>query len=558
MKTNFQLKIKFKMRYTISLLMLLCLFSIHQKTKGNKAFFQHNFPKNSIDTIIPDTSNRSSKDTIIDTSKYKMNSEKIQEVLSTLNQAMDIALIHGKDTSILAQKDTITRMEILKRFIQQDSLGSLYDTIREPVQNLLWHSEHPPLDSSIAFLKSFFKQDTIIQQLKDTTKFTQIDSIHSIVQDLIKSTSKDSTKITLLNSKNDSIALWLRSKTQSNKSKRLVLFDERDVPAGLWIKPRPQQSMILELDKNTLIEKTETQESIIQNLPTPDIPIKLKKYQHIDMVFPQWNIGGLATLDFNQGYYSNWVQGGENNLSALMNIDFNIDYKKGKTIWDNDFEYKAGMIQSGKTEGARKNEDILEINSKYGTNASKDWYYSALINFKTQFFKGYEYPNDSVAVSGFLAPAYTVFSIGMDYKPSDKLTILASPISSKITMMRDTAKFKETKYGLKENQSIKKEIGAYVKSIFNIQLHKNIHLQNKINLFTNYLENPENVDIDWEISLDMKITEYIQTSITSHIKYDDDVEIPVYEQVDGKKKQVGITKKIQFKEVLSVGLSYKF
>jgi hypothetical protein len=559
MKTYFQLKITYKMKPVISFLVLFCLLSGYQKTHGNVSPLPHNnITYQSADTIR-DTSRITQRDTIVDSTFLKgKNKEEIRVILNTLNQVFGIESFSQKDTIPLSKIDTATRLSILKKFIQQDSVNNLYDTIRPPLKNLLWHSEHPPLDSSIAFLQKYFQQDTIIKQIKDTAKFRIIDSLYSITQKLIQTTRKDSIEIILVNSKNDSVSLWLKTTDQKEKSKRLVLYDEREVPAGVWIEPHQERTMKIELDKNTLIEKTEPQKNIIQDLPTEEVPIRLKKYKHIDMVFPQWDIGGIGTLDFNQGYYSNWVAGGENNLNALLDIDFNIDYKKGKTIWDNDFEYKAGMMQSGKTEGIRKNEDILEINSKYGTNANKDWYYSALINFKTQLFKGYEYPNDSVAVSGFLAPAYTVFSIGMDYKPSDKLTILASPISSKITMMRRTDKFKETKYGLNENQSIKKEIGAYVKSIFNIQLHKNIHMQNKINLFTNYLNNPENVDIDWEISFDMKITEYIQTSFSSHIKYDDDVEIPVYEKVDGEKTQVGVTKKIQFKEVLSVGLSYRF
>ena len=170
------------------------------------------------------------------------------------------------------------------------------------------------------------------------------------------------------------------------------------------------------------------------------------------MIFPQWDLDGLVNLKFNQSHLSNWVQGGEDHLSSLLEATYSINYKKGKTIWDSNIEYKFGLIQSGDKEGIRKQEDMLEINSKYGSNANKDWYYSALVNFKTQFFKGYDYPNDSITVSGFLAPAYTVFSLGMDYKPSDKLTIMASPISSKITMMRNTNKFKETKFGLEEGQ----------------------------------------------------------------------------------------------------------
>ena len=89
-------------------------------------------------------------------------------------------------------------------------------------------------------------------------------------------------------------------------------------------------------------------------------------------------------------------------------------------------------------------------------------------------------------------------------------------------------------------------------------MNEDIHIQNKINLFTNYLKKPQNIDVDWEVTVDMKITEYINTTLNTHLIYDHDVEIPVYEKVEGEKQQVGVTKKIQFKEMLNVGLIYKF
>jgi hypothetical protein len=146
----------------------------------------------------------------------------------------------------------------------------------------------------------------------------------------------------------------------------------------------------------------------------------------------------------------------------------------------------------------------------------------------------------------------------MDYKPTDNFTLLLSPISSKFTMMRDTSKFNQTKYGIPAGKKTRKELGAYVKSIYSFDLNKDIHVQNKINLFTNYLNDPQNVDIDWELTVKMKVTELINTTISTHMIYDHDVDFPVYDMVDGEEVQVGTTKKLQFKELLSVGVSFRF
>jgi len=461
------------------------------------------------------------------------------------------------DTSLIRQTDTTDNLTFIQNLLQQDTLHILNDTLYAPLKNILWYYQHPPLDSSVAFVKNYLLKDSVKRKIQDSTLRVITDSLNNGIKHLIKKTQKAPTLINLINTKNDTIKLTLARVPQTSR-KRLVLYDERDIPAGIWIETIDQRAVSFELDENTLIHMLKTQDNIIKNIPNIRFPTELKDYQELHMIFPEWDIGGMAKLNFNQAYLSNWIQGGESNLNSLLNIKFNIDYKKGKTIWNNDIEYKYGLIQSGKLNKLLKNEDRLEINSKYGTNAANDWYYSALINFKTQFFKGYDYPNDSVAVSGFLAPAYTVFSLGMDYKPSDKLTILISPISSKFTFMRDTASFMESKFGLNKNQSLKKELGAYVKSIFTFDLRKNIHIQNKINLFTNYIKEPQNIDIDWEVTVDMNITDYINTTISTHLIYDNDVDIPVYKRVDGEKKQVGVTRKIQFKEMLSVGISYKF
>ncbi|MFP4664600.1 MAG: DUF3078 domain-containing protein [Bacteroidales bacterium] len=274
-------------------------------------------------------------------------------------------------------------------------------------------------------------------------------------------------------------------------------------------------------------------------------------------VLDYWTIGGIGNLNVNQGYLSNWAEGGESSINATWRLDIDAEYKRENAAWESSASWKYGVLQSGERQ-LRKNEDKFEFTSKFGYNASERWYYSALMNLKSQLFNGYNYPNDSVPVSAFLAPANFVASIGMDYKPNSDFNILLSPLSMKLTVVYDTVNIDQTKYGLDEDQWFKGEIGGYVRARWKTDLHKNISMKNEIELFSSYLNNPENIDVDWQMALVFKATEFITTTISTHLIYDDDIEIPEYEMVDGEVQQVGVTRAIQFKEMLSIGLSYKF
>ena len=120
-----------------------------------------------------------------------------------------------------------------------------------------------------------------------------------------------------------------------------------------------------------------------------------------------------------------------------------------------------------------------------------------------------------------MSPAHIVFSLGMDYKPSNKLTILISPVTSKFTVVADTT-YDEARFGVGKNEKYRSEIGAYVKAISKIKIRENIMLENKINFFTNYVDNPQNIDVDWEANLAVKLTDYIQMTINAHFIHDDD------------------------------------
>lgn len=276
-----------------------------------------------------------------------------------------------------------------------------------------------------------------------------------------------------------------------------------------------------------------------------------------------WSIGGNGLLHFSQGYQSYWVEGGENSIATLSGLGLFANYKKKLVTWDNLINFKYGQLKTGDND-FRKNEDKLEVNTKFGHVAFKNFYYSFLAELKTQLFKGYEYTSDttSIVVSNFMTPGYVLVAVGIDYKPTKKLSVLLSPLTSKTTFVLDTVNVDPEKFGLEEEKLTKKEVGAYFKAFHQIDITKNIQLVNKLDLFSNYLLNPERIDVNWEVNLVLKINKYISTNITTHLIYDDDIDIPVYNDDNSPKLNENgdqiTTKHVQFKEVLSVGFSYKF
>jgi len=467
----------------------------------------------------------------------------------------DTVRVTLRDTIILTKRDTITRymldvytpkpqskmdsaISYIQQHVVQDTTTMVQDTTRKMFQRFLHYAKSHPVDSTLDYMEGYLPGDTAIRFINDTSQQAVNDSLNHYLDYIWQKTNRDSIELTIYNKSRDSINIWL---TKSPKdSTRFLLYDDKNYPAGVWVYPHNKESLGLSFVEDVRIEEVTAQQTLHEYLPITLDEIGLQKQEEINMVFPQWDIDGVGKAHFNQGYLSNWARGGESSLSTLWTLRYSADYKKGKTIWDNDLEYKIGLLKSG-DKSLRKNEDKLEINSKFGSNAIKNWYYSTLLNFQTQFFTGYNYPDTDTPISGFLAPSYLVFSVGMDYKPSKKLTLLLSPISSKFTMMRDTARFDQTNFGIPQNQKSKKELGAYVKSIFTIDFTEKINLENKVNLFINYLGERETLDVDYEMTLNMQVNRLINTTINAHLVYDRDV-----------------SKKIQFKENLSVGMQYKF
>lgn len=169
---------------------------------------------------------------------------------------------------------------------------------------------------------------------------------------------------------------------------------------------------------------------------------------------------------------------------------------------------------------------------------------------------GYNYPNTDEYISKFLAPGYLLGAIGMDYKPSDIFTAFISPITGKVTIVNDTTLANKGAFGVEPGEKTRSEFGGYARFFITYEVMKNVTLQSKLDLFSNYLDKPQNIDVNWETLISMKINKYISATIMTHLIYDADVDIVIKEATANDPAVVG--PRVQFKEVLGVGFSYKF
>ena len=269
-----------------------------------------------------------------------------------------------------------------------------------------------------------------------------------------------------------------------------------------------------------------------------------------------WHNSGVFSLNMAQSSFTNWAAGGQNSvaISGLINLEAN--YKEGKSAWDNALTLGYGkMRQKGNELGWVKTDDRIDLQSKYGQQASEKWFYSALMSFKTQMDAGYNYPNTVDEISNLFAPAYLLFSLGMDYKPNPQFSMFLSPLTTKLTFVNDDALSAMGAFGVDPGKKFRAELGAYANIAYKKdEIMKNVNFLTKLDLFSNYLHKPQNIDVSWETLLVLKVNEYISATVSTLLLYDDDVLIKIGEE--GGVSVMG--KRVQFKEVIGVGFTYKF
>lgn len=299
----------------------------------------------------------------------------------------------------------------------------------------------------------------------------------------------------------------------------------------------------LKIGRNGYLKRRSAREGISLLLRDQSVETQ-PSLEKIKVTAGPWTFEGTENILFSQGYVDNWVKGGESNISLGSDLRLIANYKKGKHGWDNYIIHKVGII-STESEKGKVNTDLVELNTKYGHKASEKWYYSFLYNFKTQLFYGYDKDKEE-PVSGFLAPAYMSFAIGMDYKPNSKFTLLLSPITSRLTLVADTVKFDQTKFGVPRGKSTHIVNGISVVNNFTYEVSKEVKLSSRLDAFYQYLgkvraNEDRQVQVDWEVIADLRINRFLSTRILGHLRY-----------------FTNESEKVQIRENFNITFSYNF
>jgi hypothetical protein len=271
-----------------------------------------------------------------------------------------------------------------------------------------------------------------------------------------------------------------------------------------------------------------------------------------DTIPQTWKTGGLYNLNFNQAALSNWAAGGDkSSLSLSTLLSLYAFYKDGRRSWDNTLDLAYGLVQSTSL-GTRKSDDRIDMVSKYGYDVGKRWYLSGLFNFKSQFAKGYAYEDTAKRLtSNFLAPAYVLLSLGMDYKPKDNFSLFLSPLTARWVIVTNDSLSNNGAFGVDSGKHVKFQLGAFASINYAVNLSKTAVYKTRLDLFTDYLHNAGNVAVYWNNMLAAKVTKFISMNLTVNLIYDNDIKSIKDDGTQGGPK-------VQLQEVMGIGLAYTF
>lgn len=266
----------------------------------------------------------------------------------------------------------------------------------------------------------------------------------------------------------------------------------------------------------------------------------------------KWKKSGTILFLANQSSFSNWSSGGQSSVSGTLKFNYNLNYYENGWAWDTKIQSAFGLNKIGGSDFLRKTDDKIEINSvigkKFNNNFIGKWSYSSFFNFQTQFAKGYNFGKDTngninrTEKSRFFSPATSLLGVGLYWKRDQDFWINFAPMTAKLILVnrfftRDLSE-SQTYFGIKKNGNSRFELGASFRSFFKKEIYENIVLQNSLSLYSDYLDNPQNVDFDYTLNIAMQVNKFLSTNIIVQFVYDDN-EI----------------KRLQIREVFGLGLN---
>lgn len=271
-----------------------------------------------------------------------------------------------------------------------------------------------------------------------------------------------------------------------------------------------------------------------------------------DTIKNGWHSSGKVVLLFNQASFSNWTAGGENSFSGNLGLDYKISYKKDDFTWDNRIIAAYGLQQTQNASFEKKTDDQLEINSLFAKKTNSNWYYSFVINFRTQFTPGYFYSQDANGAeqreenTSFMSPGYLLFGPGMFWKKHENFKLNFAPVTCRFTFVDDyytsvPGYVDGSYFGVDANKSMLFEFGFNASAYYKFTIMENVTAENLLSLYSNYLKDPQNVDLYYTLNLVMKINKVLSANFNFQTIYDNDAFAG-----------------FQIKEIFGLGVNYTF
>lgn len=294
---------------------------------------------------------------------------------------------------------------------------------------------------------------------------------------------------------------------------------------------------------------------------------KLKRFR----VPSFWEKINKITVNLNEVAFVNWNAGGNNSISAIGDARFARNYKFSYVQWDNELQIRYGL-NAQEDQKLRKSDDVIRLSSTFGyrKDTITNWYYSAKANFNTQFSRGFKYPDRETPISTFMSPGYSFLGAGTSYiSKNQKFNLYISPFTQKATFVLDQELANKGAFGVQkaltdtngnitqEGENVLFEFGFLVTNNWETQVSKNVGLRHRLSLYSDYIADFGNIDIDWELNFKMIVNKYISANVGTQIIYDDDILFDEIKADDGTITDPGKTR-IQFKQLIGVGVAYNF
>ncbi len=412
-------------------------------------------------------------------------------------------------------------------------------------------------DSLQAHLRDSLKQQDalILTNYNDSIVRLVNDSISNYLQTLERFADNDSVQVSVQSLSGKATKLWLRKNNQMIR--RMFIRNEQNDSLGIRLSNLDKHTLRIAIDDDVTfnrIAQKQRRDYVFKKVVPDDKLAKIKKEY---AVLNLWNFGGNGIFGVTQTYLNNWKAGGNSAFSFLTVLKGYANYSNDdKTKWENSAEFRNGWVrQGGSLNQLQKNDDKLELISRFGINAFKQWYYSTEVDFETQFFNGYNYPDKTTVISSYMSPAKTFFKLGLDYKPNKNFSLFLSPLTAKNVFIRDTARVDPTRFGVEAHKRSFWEPGMNTDIGYKINLNPQVGFETKYKMFVNYLDPFRKIDLDWENTMVAQLTNRINMTVNLYLLYDSNVTFPTG-RFDAKGVEI-YKPKLQTKELMTIGFSYK-